>query len=52
MFLQCVQRKLDISGTDTENATFVILVDEAPIQIPTAHFNLNRTIKYQFQRWF
>ena len=46
--LKCIQHKLDIAGTATEMHSLLFQSIKCPFQIPVAHFDQNRTIKYQF----
>ena len=50
--LKCVQRKLDIAGTAIEMHLLLLQLIKCPFQITVPHFDQNRTIKYQPQRWF
>ena len=45
--IKCVQRKLDIPGTATEMDFLLFQSIKRPFQIPVAHFDQNRNIKYQ-----
>ena len=46
--LKCVQRKLGTAGTALEMHLSLFQSIKRPFQIPVAHFDRNRTIKYQF----
>ena len=48
VWLKCVQRKLDIAGTATEMHFLLFQLIKRAFQIPFAHFDHNRTIRYQF----
>ena len=46
--IKCFQRKLDMAGTAIEMQLLLFRSIKRPFQIPVAHFDRNRTIKYQF----
>ena len=46
--IECVQRKLDIAGTATGMRLLLFSRSSALSEIPVAHFDQIRTLRYQF----
>ena len=44
--------QVGIAGTAIEMHVLLFQSIKRPFQIPVVHFDQNRTIKYQFHRWF